>query len=80
MTEGIIFRYRTGTPWRDLPEIFGPWQTVWKRHYRFSTDGTWDKILTALLAQADAEVKGASRDAQFALERAIVRVASARGR
>jgi len=33
---------------------FGPWQTVWKRHHRFSTDGTWDKVLTALQAQADA--------------------------
>lgn len=53
MVEGVIFRYRTGCPWRDLPAEFGPWQTVWKRHYRFSQDGTWDKILSALLAQAD---------------------------
>ena len=54
ITEGIIFRFRTGTPWRDLPECFGPWQTVWKRHRRFSGDGTWDKIFTELLSQADA--------------------------
>ncbi len=40
--------------WRDLPVEFGPWQTIWKRHARFSKDGTWDKILAALLAQADA--------------------------
>ena len=52
--EGIAFRYRTGCAWRDLPEEFGPWQTVWKRHHRFSTDGTWDKVLTALQAHADA--------------------------
>jgi putative transposase len=52
--EGIIYRYRAGIPWRDLPECFGPWKTVWKRHRRFSGDGTWDKILTALLSQADA--------------------------
>ena len=53
--EGIAFRYRTGIPWRDLPrERFGPWQTVWKRHRRFAEDGTWDKVLTALQAQADA--------------------------
>lgn len=51
---GIIYRYRTGCPWRDLPEMFGPWQTVWKRHARFSKDGTWDRILTAVLADADA--------------------------
>ena len=52
--EGIVFRYRTGCAWRDLPDEFGPWQTVWKRHHRFSLDGTWDRILTALQAQADA--------------------------
>ena len=28
MTEGIIYRYRAGIPWRDLPPHFGPWQTV----------------------------------------------------
>jgi transposase len=54
VVEGIIYRYRAGIPWRDLPERFGPWQTVWKRHRRFSGDGTWDKILTTLLTNADA--------------------------
>ncbi len=39
--EGIGWRYRTGSPWRDLPTEFGPWQTVWKRHFRWSTDGTY---------------------------------------
>ena len=52
--EGIIWRYRTGTPWRDLPAEFGPWQTVWKRHRRFAADGTWDRVHAALLADADA--------------------------
>jgi transposase len=36
LVEGIVFRYRTGVAWRDLPERFGPWQTVWKRHHRFA--------------------------------------------
>ena len=54
VVEAIIFRFRAGIPWRDLPESFGPWQTAWKRHRRFSGDGTWDQILTRLLAQADA--------------------------
>jgi transposase len=54
VVEGIVYRYRTGIAWRDLPEEFGPWQTVWKRHRRFSLDGTWDKVLTRLLAEADA--------------------------
>jgi len=52
--EGIIYRLRTGVAWRDLPGKFGPWQTVWKRHKRFSTDGTWDKIHARLVAEADA--------------------------
>ena len=55
VVEGLLYRYRTSVPWRDLPEQFGPWQTVWKRHHRFATDGTWDKVLTALQVQADAD-------------------------
>jgi transposase len=51
---GIVYRYRTGIAWRDLPERFGPWQTVWKRHHRFATDGTWDKLLKIVQAEADA--------------------------
>lgn len=53
--EGVIYRYRTGIPWRDLPrEEFGPWQTVWKRHRRWAADGTWDEVLAQLTAQADS--------------------------
>lgn len=54
VVEGIVYRYRTGIAWRDLPAEFGPWQTVWKRHRRFAGDGTWDALLGALLARADA--------------------------
>ena len=54
VVEGVIYRYRCGIAWRDLPASFGPWQTVWKRHRRFSGDGTWDTIHAALLARADA--------------------------
>ena len=49
VVEGIVYRLRTGTAWRDLPEGFGPWQTVWKRHKRFSVDGTWDRIHARLI-------------------------------
>ena len=52
--DGIIYRFRAGIPWRDLPEEFGAWQTVWKRHNRYSHDGTWDRILAELMARADA--------------------------
>lgn len=54
MVEAIIYRYRTGIPWRELPPVFGPWQTVWKWHRRMAGDGTWDKVLGALTARADA--------------------------
>ena len=54
VVEGIVYRYRTGVAWRDLPEEFGPWQTVWKRHRRYAGDGTWDRVLGQLLADADA--------------------------
>ncbi|MFE1907379.1 IS5 family transposase [Streptomyces gardneri] len=53
---GILFRVRTGIPWRDLPERFGSWKTVYERHRRWSADGTWDRILCAV--QADADLAG----------------------
>lgn len=36
------------------PGEFGPWQTLWKRHDKWSTDGTWQRVLQALQSQADA--------------------------
>lgn len=54
MVEAIVYRYRTGIAWRDLPEAFGPWQTVWTWHHRMATDGTWDQVLAKLTAVADA--------------------------
>lgn len=58
VVDGIVYRYRTGMPWRDLPrEVFEPWQTVWKRHRRYAGDRTWDRVLAELLAQADAAGK-----------------------
>ncbi|PND57692.1 IS5/IS1182 family transposase [Mycobacterium sp. ENV421] len=53
MLEGIIYRYRCGIAWRDVPEVFGPWQTIWTWHRRMSAEGTWDLILARLLATAD---------------------------
>ena len=50
--EGIIWRYRTGSPWRDLPDYFGAWQSVWERHRRWSDDGTYVRIFAAVRAAA----------------------------
>jgi transposase len=49
-----VFRARTGVAWRDLPERFGQWQTVWKRHHRFATDRTWDMLRRVVQSEADA--------------------------
>ena len=55
MVEAIIYRYRCGIAWRDLPEVYGPWQTVWTWHRRLAEKGTWDTVLATLTAAADAE-------------------------
>lgn len=52
--EAIAWRYRTGSPWRDLPAEFGPWQSVYDRHVRWSRDGTYDRIFAAVHTAADA--------------------------
>ena len=61
---GILFRTRTGIPWRDLPERYGPWETVYKRFARWQTDGTWAHIEASLQTQADA-AGGLDWDAQI---------------
>ncbi|MFI8951429.1 IS5 family transposase [Streptomyces sp. NPDC053750] len=51
---GVLYRVRTGVQWRDLPERFGPWETVYKRHRRWSADGTWKMLLSKIQAAEDA--------------------------
>ncbi|WP_369689661.1 transposase [Nocardia niwae] len=48
VVEENSFRLRAGMSWPDLPEAFGPWQTVWERHRPYAADGTWDPVLVAL--------------------------------
>uniref|UniRef100_UPI003570CCC1 IS5 family transposase n=1 Tax=Kitasatospora griseola TaxID=2064 RepID=UPI003570CCC1 len=52
--DGILYRTRTGVPWRDLPERYGSWKTVHERHRRWSADGTWERLLQRVQAEADA--------------------------
>ena len=54
VVEGAIHRLRAGIPWRDLPGEYGAWQTVHRRHRAWSLDGTWDRVLAELAADADA--------------------------
>jgi transposase len=50
----ILWRLRTGAPWRDLPERYGPWQTVYSRFRRWQQAGVWDRVLAALQSAGDA--------------------------
>lgn len=50
--EAIIWRFRTGSPWRDLPDAFDAYQSVWQRHRLWSTDGTYERMFAAVREQA----------------------------
>jgi transposase len=54
IVEGILWRLATGVPWRDLPDRFGPWATVYSRFRRWQRIGVWDGVLAAVQADADA--------------------------
>ncbi len=51
---GILWKLRSGAAWRDLPERYGPWQTVYDRFVRWRRDGTWDRLLTEAQTRCDA--------------------------
>ncbi len=53
--EAVLYRYRAGIPWRDLPERFGPWKAVHTRFSRWATSGVWARVFAALSADADDE-------------------------
>lgn len=57
---GMLWILRTGAPWRDLPDRYGNWQTVYSRFRRWREAGIWDRILTALQREAafDDELDG----------------------
>jgi transposase len=51
---GILWKLRTGAPWRDLPERYGPWTTCHDRYVRWRRDGTWDRLLAHAQTKSDA--------------------------
>ena len=53
--EAVLYRYRAGIPWRDLPLRFGDFRVVHTRHMRWSTSGVWAKVFRHLAADADHE-------------------------
>lgn len=55
MLNGILWILRTGSPWRDLPERFGPWQTVYDHFAKWRALGAYDRILEALHIRLDTD-------------------------
>ena len=53
--EAVLWWRRTGVPWRDLPEDFGPWKTVFNRFDRWAKNGKWDRLLSAVQTEVDDE-------------------------
>lgn len=60
--EGIFWRVRTGAPWRDLPDSFGPWQTVYCRFNRWAKAGVCDELF-AMLKSRDIDAEWQAMDA-----------------
>ena len=53
--EAVLYRYRAGIPWRDLPERFGFWKAVHTRFSRWSESGVWERVFKTLATDADNE-------------------------
>lgn len=53
--EAVLYRYRAGIPWRDLPERFGNWSVVHTRFSRWANRGVWENLFKHLAADADNE-------------------------
>lgn len=55
VVEGILWKLRTGSPWRDLPDEFGPWSTVFANFNRWSKTGKWRQVFESLRTDPDNE-------------------------
>jgi len=53
--EAVLYRYRAGIPWRDLPERFGHFRKLHTRYRRWAKTGVWERVFQALAEDADHE-------------------------
>ena len=53
--EAVLWIVRTGSPWRDLPEVFGSWNSAFRRFSRWSAKGVWHRIFAAMADDPDFE-------------------------
>ena len=56
VVNGILWRFRTGSPWREIPERYGPSSTCYNRFLRWRRAGVWDRLLEAVSAAYDGEI------------------------
>lgn len=55
LLSGIVWVLRTGAPWRDMPERYGKWTTIYSRFQRWRKSGVWDKLFAELQSALDVE-------------------------
>jgi transposase len=53
---GILWRFRTGSPWAEIPERYGPSTTCYNRFVRWRKAGVWDRLLAAVSAAYDGDI------------------------
>jgi transposase len=70
IVDGVLWRTRTGAPWRDVPASYGNWKSVYSRHRRWSGDGTWEKVLDQLRTGCD---QGEGREWTVGIDSSVVR-------
>ena len=71
IVEAVAWRFRTGSPWRDVPERFGSWNTIFKRFSLWAKAGVWERLLEQVqsIAAANGDI-----DWVVAIDSTIVRV------
>lgn len=53
---GILWRFRTGSPWAEIPERYGPFTTCYNRFVRWRKAGVWDRLLEAVSKAYDGDI------------------------
>lgn len=75
MVNGMVWIVRTGAPWRDLPERFGPWETVYTRFNNWCKAGVWKRVLDRL--QSQMEEHGQIDWELFCIDGSVIRASRA---
>ena len=82
--EAILFVARTGVPWRDLPKVFGPWNSTYKRFARWCETGVWERVFAELslggnfeMVSMDSTVVRAHQHAAGAQKKRVIKLLGA---